>query len=148
MPNFVDRLKYLGFIFDAYGGYTDPDHGKVVRQMPAPKNISSLRAFLGLVSYYIAFLPYLHLVSSPLNMLLRKGQTWCWSYRCKSGFDELKMLLASDVLLTRHNPSLPIIAAAGASNYGFGAVISHRFPDGSQKAVTHAPRKLTSAERN
>ena len=38
--------------------------------------------------------------------------------------------------------------AADASNHGVGAVISHTFTDGTEKAVMHAAKSLTPAERN
>lgn len=50
--------------------------------------------------------------------------------------------------MTHYNPSLTIIVAADASNCGIGAVTSHTFPNGAQKAVAHASGTLTPAERN
>ncbi|VDO35014.1 unnamed protein product [Haemonchus placei] len=45
-------------------------------------------------------------------------------------------------------PRSDLIVAADASGYGIGAVILHRFPVGSQKAISHANQNLTAAGKN
>lgn len=57
----------------------------------------------------------------------------------------MKELLGSNLALIHFNPTLPIIVAADASKEGIGVVISHKFPDGSIKAIEQA---LTAAEQN
>nr|VZI43738.1 unnamed protein product [Spirometra erinaceieuropaei] len=145
---FLDFIKYLGFVFDVNGRHPDPENIRAVQQMPAPKNVSQLRSFLGLISYYSAFLPSLHDVRAPLNRLLQKDAPWCWSPDCEKAFAQLKSMLSSDLLLTHYDPTLPIVVAADASNHGVRAVISHTFFDGSEKAIMHAFRTLTPAEKN
>nr|VZI25731.1 unnamed protein product [Spirometra erinaceieuropaei] len=145
---FLGSIKYLGFVFDANGRHPDPENIRAIQRMPAPKNVSQLRSFLGLISYYSAFLPSLHDVRAPLNRLLQKDASWCWSPDCEKAFAQLKSMLSSDLLLTHYDPTLPIVVAADASNHGVGAVISHTFPDGSEKAIMHASRTLTPAEKN
>ena len=51
-------------------------------------------------------------------------------------------------MLAHYNPNLPIRLAADASAYGIGAVISHVFPDGTERPVAFASRTLTATERN
>nr|VZI51040.1 unnamed protein product [Spirometra erinaceieuropaei] len=145
---FLDSIKYLGFVFDVSGRHPDPENIRAIQRMPAPKNVSQLRSFLGLISYYSAFLPSQHDVRAPLNRLLQKDAPWCWSPDCEKAFAQLKSMLSSDLLLTHYDPTLPIVVAADASNHGVGAVISHTFPDGSEKAIMHASRTLTPAEKN
>ncbi|BHF61522.1 hypothetical protein SprV_0100449700 [Sparganum proliferum] len=145
---FLDSIKYLEFVFDVNGRHPDPENIRAIQRMPAPKNVSQLRSFLGLISYYSSILPSLHDVRAPLNRLLQKDAPWCWSPDCEKAFAQLKSMLSSDLLLTHYDPTLPIAVAADASNHGVGAVISHTFPDGSEKAIMHASRTLTPAEKN
>ena len=145
---FLSSIKYLGYIFDANGRHPDPENIRAIQQMPAPHDITTLRSFLGLISYYSAFLPALHDARAPLNRLLQKDTPWMWSQDCQEAFHHLKAMLKSSLLLTHYDPSLPLIVAADASNYGVGAVISHRFPDGSEKPIAHASRTLTPPEKN
>ena len=144
----MESVKYLGFIIDQYGRRPDPSNIDAIKHMPPPDNVSKLRSFLGLVSHYSAFVPEMHQLRGPLNELLVKDHHWTWSLECQNAFDTLKTILCSDLLLTHFNPELEIVVAADASDYGIGAVISHIFPNGSEKAVAHASRSITKAERN
>ncbi|CAI2731094.1 unnamed protein product [Schistosoma spindalis] len=144
---FMDSVKYLGFVFDKNGRRPDPENVRAIQNMPPPSNVATLSLFLGLISYYSNFLPQLHRLRAPMNQLLSNNVRWDWSSKCQKCFDKVKSLLTSDLLLTYFDPSLEIVVAADASDYGIGAVISHRFPDGKEKAIAHASRTLTSAER-
>lgn len=44
-------------------------------------------------------------------------------------------MLKCDQILTHYNPTLPIIISCGASEFGIGAVISHRFPDSYERPI-------------
>ncbi|EGT38684.1 hypothetical protein CAEBREN_28147 [Caenorhabditis brenneri] len=73
---------------------------------------------------------------------------YTWTHECQKSFDRIKKILQSDLLLTHFDPNLPIIVAADASQYGVGAVISHRFPDGSEKAIYHISKALSTTQQN
>ena len=145
---FLTSIKFLGFIIDSTGRPPDPENISAIRSMPAPSDVPTLRSFLGLVSHYSNFLPHMHRLRDPLNRLLRNDASWHWSEECQTAFDEMKNLLSSDLLLTHYDPALDIVVASDASNYGIGAVLSHVYPDGSEKAVMHAARSLNTTERN
>lgn len=77
-----------------------------------------------------------------------KDQPWKWENECEKAFTELKKKLASTEVLVHYDPSLPLKLACDASSYGIGAVISHIFPDKTEKPIAYASRTLTSTERN
>ena len=51
-------------------------------------------------------------------------------------------------VLVHFNPSLLIVLAANPSLVGIGAVIFHRFPNGTEKANAHASKTLTPSEKS
>lgn len=57
-------------------------------------------------------------------------------------------MLTSSSLLMHFDPSLPIVLACDASQYGVGAVLTHKMPDGSEQPVGYVSRTLNNAERN
>ena len=126
----------------------DPQKILAVADMSAPTNITTLRSFLGLVSYYQSFVPNIRSIRQPLDDLLKKDNKWKWSTRCQQAFESIKGILNSDLLLTHYDPSLEVIVAANASEHGLGAVIQHRWPDGSVKAIANASCSLQPAEQN
>ena len=51
-----------------------------VLEMPPPKDVPSLRSFLGPVQFYSKFLPHLSTITEPLHKLTRKGVNWEWNH--------------------------------------------------------------------
>ena len=145
---YLPSIKYLGFIFDRQGPRPDPANVAAIQHMPPPSDVNSLRTFLGVVSYHGSFLPSLHQIKAPLNKPLTKDTKWSWPIDCQKSLEKIKSLIKSGLLLTHFDPNKKIVVVADASNHCFGAVISHTFTDGTEKAIMHAARSLTSAERN
>lgn len=113
-------------MLDQHGIRPDPAKVEAIKQMPAPKDVSEVRAFLGAVNYYGKFVLKIQALRFPLDELLK---------------------IDAKFVLTHYNPNLDIIVSADASSVGLGTIISHRFPDGSIKVVQHASRALAPAER-
>ncbi|XP_017875587.1 uncharacterized protein K02A2.6-like [Ceratina calcarata] len=53
----------------------------------------------------------------------------------------------SDKCLTFYNPNLPLILATDASPTGVGAVLSHKFPDGTERPIMWISQSLNSTQR-
>ncbi|VDP89154.1 unnamed protein product [Echinostoma caproni] len=70
---FMATIKYFGFLFDKDGRRPDPENSKSIQNMPPPKDLVTLRSFLGLVSHCNAFFLDMH---RAMDQLVAKDQPW------------------------------------------------------------------------
>jgi len=143
----VSSVTYLGFRIDAEGLHPVTEKIQAIQNAPEPCNQSTLKSYLGLLSYYSRFLQNLPNTLAPLYSLLYKSATWTWGKKERDTFNASKKLLLSSQVLVHFNPRLPIILACDASAHGIGAVLSHKSPDGSEKPIGFVSRTLTNAEK-
>ena len=143
----AESVEYLGFKIDASGIHPTADKLKAIEEAPTPQNVSELRSFLGLLNYYGKFIPRLSTLIHPLNQLLQKDRLWAWNEECQRAFQSAKEELMSDKVLVHYDLGKPLYLATDASAYGVGAVISHRFADGSERPIAYASRTLSKSEQ-
>ena len=111
-------MDYVGHVIDAEGLRTSDSKIAGIVKAPAPRDVSELRSFLGLVNYYGKFLPDVANTLSPLYALLQKKKKWSWGANEEEAFQEVKKLLQSSRVLVHFDPSLPLILSCDASPYG------------------------------
>ncbi|XP_054259702.1 uncharacterized protein K02A2.6-like [Macrosteles quadrilineatus] len=140
------QIEYLGHTIDAHGIHKSEDKVKAIRQARRPQNVSELRTFLGLVNYYNRFIENLATILNPLHGLLKKEKKYKWTDQCEQSFQKVKEIITNEIVLTHFDPVLPLVLATDASPVGLGAVLSHRFPDGSERPIAFASRTLTKPE--
>ena len=142
------EVTYCGYVINGDG--IQPVAAKVdaIKNAPEPRDVSQLRAFLGMLNYYHRFIPDAATVLEPLHQLLRKGTNWQWLEEQQIAFEKAKELLQSAELLVHFDPRKELILASDASDYGVGAVLSHKMEDGSERPVGYVSRSLNDAERN
>ena len=141
-------LTYLGHVIDANGSHTIPSRIEAIKEAPIPVNVTQLRSFLGTINYYGSFIAGLSTKIAPLNNLLRSKVAWSWTPEVDAAFKEIKQCMCSAPVLAHYDPDMPLVIACDASPVGVAAVLSHRYPDGSERPVAFASRTLSSAERN
>ena len=137
-------VKYLGHLSSSRGVAKSPKVD-AVQKMPAPTTVPSLRSFLGSVQFYSKFLPNL---STHLEPLYQQNSQWVWGAEEQAAFDTVKSLLCDDTVLAHFDPLLPIGIACDASNVGIGAVLFHRYEDGSERSIANASKTLSETQRN
>ena len=75
---FQKELSFLGHIVSQKGIAPMNDRVEAIVDMPAPAEVSQLRTFLGMVSYYRAFIPGCSSVAAPLHRLTGKKVPFIW----------------------------------------------------------------------
>ena len=143
----LKSVEYLGHTISKEGLHTSDSKVRAVLEAPAPRDVSELRSFLGLVNYYGKFLPDLASELAPLYKLLQKQRRWKWGPDQEAAFSHVKDLLRSSQVLVHFDDKLPLVLSCDASPYGLGAVLSHRMENGDERPICYASRTLTDAEK-
>ena len=120
-----------------------------IAEFPAPMNKSELQTFLGMAGYYRKYLreDYSR-ITTPLRNLLAKNVQWSWGLPQQSAFEEIKARLISPAVLKMPVKGLPYRLATDWSEFGYGAVLSQVYPDGSEYPVAFASRACNKHEKN
>ena len=141
----ASEIMYLGHKINALGLSTTMSKVKAITEAPAPKNVTELQSYIGMVTYYDKFLPNLSTVLEPLHKLLRKGdgKKFEWSDQQEEAFQASKELLIKAPVLAHYDPNKPLRLTVDSSSYGVGAVLSH-----DNHPIAYKSRKLTKAEQN
>lgn len=141
-------LKYLGYIVDKEGLRTDPDKVSAIINYPRPNNLTELKRFLGLASWYRRFVENFSIVAAPLHDLTkgkRKGKQINWNKETENAFINLKTALTSTPVLCIPDYAKPFSIQTDASNKGIGAVLVQEI-DGQDKPIAYTSRKLSDRE--
>ncbi|UYV73598.1 K02A2.6-like [Cordylochernes scorpioides] len=144
---FQESLEYCGHVIDKMGLHKTNDKIRAVLDAPEPLNVTQLRVFFGLITYYHKFIRNAADVLSPLYALLKKGTKWHFSTECRKAFRQIKEIISSDQILIAYDPKSPIRLSCDSSSYGLGAVLSQIDVDGNERPIYFISRTLSRAEK-
>ena len=145
---FANEIEYIGFLIEKNGIRVNPRKIDPIINMPQPTNVKQLQSFLGAVNYYSKFIPNMADIAKHLYKLIEKNAIWEWKNECDNSFRILKQRLSESPVLSMYNPDLPLKVDCDASKYGLGAVLSHKYADGTEKPIAYASRTLNKNEIN
>jgi hypothetical protein len=121
---YCDRVEYLGHMIYPGGLGVVASKVEVVMSIPKPRDVSRLRAFLGLCNYYRKFVKTFSAIAKPLTMLTRLNQPWIWGDEQEAAFGQLKDRLASAPILRRPIAGRTYQLHTDWSTLGIGAVLT------------------------
>jgi hypothetical protein len=123
---------------------------RAIMQASPPKNVKTLRGFLGKINYYNRFIPNRAKLLDPLYNLLKKKNEFKWNENAQAAFDQIKVILTSRPTLKIFDPELETILYTDASVVGIGAVLKQIQPgsDKEELPVGYFSRRLLDYQRN
>ena len=86
-PGFwLREVSFLGHIVSKEGIKVDPSKIEVILEWKPPRNVTEVRSFLSLASYYIRFVKGFLMTTAPMMRLLQKNVRFKWSEKCQASF--------------------------------------------------------------
>lgn len=143
------KVAFLGHIVSPEGVSCDPEKVSEVADWETPQNLTELRAFVGLATYYRKFVPGFARVAEPLTALTRKGVPYEWTPSCEQAFQALKQKLVEAPILAypSPDPDAPFVLDTDASDMALGAVLS-QVQGGTERVIAYASKTLSAPQRN
>lgn len=144
---FKTEIDYLGHHVSEKGVSPTTKKVKAIQEASSPRDVTSLRSFLGLLNYYSKFLPNLQGRLQPLHELLKHNARFVWSNECERIFTECKQAILGSPILSFYDPRKPLTLVCDAGPYGVGAILNV-VENGRERPVYMESASLSVAERN
>ena len=140
------KREFLGHVVSEKGLAMQPSKIEAINEWTACRDVSEVRAFIGLSGYYRRFIKDFSVIAAPLYNLTRKDSEFHWTTECQAAFEELKCRLTSEPILALPSDEGTYILDTDASDFGLGAVLSQR-QDDQEKVIAYTSRTLAKSEQ-
>jgi hypothetical protein len=145
-----NSIESLGHIIGENFLMSHPEKVRVIKEATRTDTKRQLRSFLGLLLFYIKFVPNFSSLALPLTGLTKKGapNKLVWKAAQEKAFRNLKHILTCFPILKLPDISCPFILQIDASDTGVGAVLLQMDDEiGRKLPVDYASRKLKDSKR-
>jgi putative transposase len=139
-------VEYLGMWLRP--GVVSPQVAKVaaIAALPRPTDVTSVRAFSGVINYYRQFIPECSRLQAPLNALTKKGALWEWGEPQEQALVALKEALQGEPVLVLPKRGRSFKVRCDWSKKGIGRVLLQEDEAGAERVVAYRSRRCNGAE--
>ncbi|OWY95868.1 LOW QUALITY PROTEIN: Retrovirus-related Pol Polyprotein from transposon 412 [Phytophthora megakarya] len=128
-----DQVAFLGYIVTPTGILPNPEKVKALMNVQKPHDLHTLRAFLGLTSYFRRYIPGFAAIAAPLERLKQKDVAFHWDGD------------STETGLSRLYKKIQVVRRLIPFSRGS---VSDVEVDGRDRAVAYASKMLTGSQRN
>ncbi|KIH54937.1 hypothetical protein ANCDUO_14914 [Ancylostoma duodenale] len=146
----AQEVEYLGVLISKNGSRINPIRTEKIANFPVPTNVTSVKSFLGMASYFRRFIRNFAEIASPLCQLTTKDhRKFQWRREHQSAFEELKKRLSSAPVLAAPIPGQPYEIHTDASTKAVAGTLLQTNPHNNEiHPIAFVSRCLTKHEKN
>eukprot|EP00253_Pinus_taeda_P019803 PITA_19803 len=138
----LEEGMLLGHIISKDGIRIDPEIIQAILQIPYPRNIKELQAFLGKINFLRRFIPNLAELIRLLSNMLKKDAKVKWSLEAKQDFESIKTALTQTPVLTNPKFDRDFIIFSFAYEHTIVVVLLQKDDQGNEKPISFFSRAL------
>ena len=142
---FRTEVEYLGFDVGAQGIKPSLSKVQAILDWPTPENVTDVRSFLGLCSFYRRFIRWFSELAAPMTDLTKKDRRFVWDDTAEKSFNQLKTAMVTAPVLQLPDFDREFTVTTDASEVSVGAILQQDHGNGLQP-VCYESRKLNPAE--
>ncbi|WVZ75599.1 LOW QUALITY PROTEIN: hypothetical protein U9M48_023638 [Paspalum notatum var. saurae] len=136
-------LALFGHVLTAEGVPVDPEKIEAISNWKTPRNVTKIRSFLGLATYYRRFIENFFKIAKPMTELLKDKVSFEWNDKREKNFQCMKNKLTTTSVLTLPDLQKDFVVYCDASRQGLGCVLMQ-----DNRVVSYASRQLRAHEEN
>jgi len=140
-----ERVKFLGSVVTANGIEPDPDKVQAVANWPRPQNLTEVRSFVALASYYRRHIHSFAEIARPLHELTKKNARFEWGLRQEDAFLSLKHGLTNAPVLAMPMDGGGFVLDTDANQFSIRCVLQ-QVQKGVVKVIGYASKAFSAAE--
>lgn len=122
---FKESVEFLGYKVDKSGLSVPESRINAINKIKIPSNVSEVKSFMGLVTYYSKFVPNLAKLAHPLYKFLEKDQKWIWAHEQNQAVNDIKAVILSKNILSHYDPTLKLVLCTDASAVGISGILAN-----------------------
>jgi exodeoxyribonuclease III len=147
---FRRKVAFLGHIISKEGVQMDTRKIDAISKMACPCDMPSLRAFLGMTSYYRRFIAGYSKMIQPLQDIVRTKPQFkgVFDKAQREAFDNVRAALVRDPILQHPKWDRPFEIHCDGCPSGLGATLVQKDDEGIEHVICYASRVTRKNERN